>query len=224
MDVAQVWSEHEKQSSQPNSPIESRPVHFMGTQARLDHQGELEKERGRKRERQEQNEHPEVAVKAGRGTQTPIPVPSTVESAKESEKEKAASLKLPDLLTPMEKNNLSWEKYSELIMPALEEEWTPVPSPMPTLNKLPEVSVGTKEDPVSAATPETKRSEESKVDYLPLDLLWTTLEPERKVIKVSSADLVTFGKIIRLLFFFYAYAPLKISQTMRFRKPMLDLS
>ena len=210
MDVAQVWSEHEKQDSQhdssprstsPSSPLESRSTHLIGTQAKLDHHSELKKERGHKRERQEQVEPPGVAVKtamAGWGTQTPVPTPSTVGTPLEPEKERGASLKLPDLLTPTEKSTSSWEKYSELIMPALEEEWTPVPSPMPTLNKLPEVSVGTKEGPVATTTPETKGSQRSEVDYLPLDLLSTTLEPERKIVKVSLADLVTFGRKVRL--------------------------
>lgn len=202
MDVAQVWSEHEKQSSQnapgprsssPNSPLESHSIHPMGTQTRPDHRRELEKE---------QEELPQAAVKAvvpGRGTQTSNPMPSTVETPEESERDKGASLKLPDLLTPTEKRKSSWEKYSELIMPALEEEWTPVPSPMPTLNKPPEAPVETKEEPVVATVPKTKRSGESKVDHLPLDLLSTTLEPERKIMKVSPTDLVVFGNVIRLL-------------------------
>lgn len=205
MDVAQVWSEHERQSSQnvasprsasPSSPLEPRSTHPVGTSTRLDHQGEPEKGGERERERQEQEEPPRVVDKtaiAGRGTQTPIPAPSTAETPEEPEEEDT-SLKLPGLLTPMEKRKSSWEKYSELIMPALEEEWTPIPSPVPTLNKPPEMSAKTK----GATTPETERSGESKVDYLPLDLLSTTLEPEGKTIKVSPADLITFGKTTSL--------------------------
>lgn len=202
MDVAQVWSEHEKQSSQyessprstsPNSPFESRSTHPIGAQTRLDHQNEQERER----EPPEQVEPPGVVVKApvaGRGAHIPVPAPSAVETPLESEKERGVSLKLPDLLTPVEKSTSSWEKYSELIMPALEEEWTPAPSPMPTLNKLPEVHLGTKEEPVAAATSAIKRSQKSQVDYLPFDLLSTTLEPERKIVKVSPADLINFGR------------------------------
>lgn len=209
MDVAQVWSEHQKQSSQnesnprsasPNSPLESHSVQHMGTQIGPDHQGGLEGDRGHERERQEPEEPPgpvKVAI-IGWDTQTSIPAPSTVESPQEPEREQGASLKLPDLLTPTEKRKSSWEKYSELIMPALEEEWTPVPSPMPTLNKPP-VPGYTKEEPVAVTIPETKKSEESKVGYLPLDLLSATLELERKIIRVSPADLVAFGKMVGLL-------------------------
>lgn len=196
MDVAQVWSEHGKHGPQnvssprpasPNSPLESRSVHPMRTQARPDNQ----------RERQEQGEPPGVVVKAA-DARTSISASPVPDIPNESEKEKGASLKLPDLLTPTEQRKLSWEKYSELIMPALEEEWTPFPSPMPTLKKKIEVPGEAKVEQVTATTPETKRPGGSGVDYLPLDLLSTTLEPERKAIKVSPADLTTFGKITRL--------------------------
>ena len=207
MDVAQVWSQHEKQGSHdvtspqsisPSSPVESHPAQPTGVPAGLDHQREHE-------ERQEREESPKVDVKAptpGLVPQTSTPTPSAVETPKESEKEKDASLKLPDLLSPAEKRKSSWEKYSEFIMPALEEEWTPAPSLMPTLNKFPEVPTGTKEEPVAAPAPGIKGLEESKVDYLPIDLLSKTLDPESKVIKVAPTDLITFGKRNRLLFVF----------------------
>ena len=201
MDVAQVWSEHERQSSQdvsspqlasPNSPLESHLVQPVGSQVELDRQRELEMERERDMERQEQDGLPRVDVKvanAGCGTQTSSPGPSGVE-----EKEKETSLKLPDLLNPTEKRKSSWEKYSEFIMPALEEEWTPVPSPMPTLNKTPEVVAETREGPTAATILGTRRFEGSKANYLPIDLLSTTLNPERRTIQISPTDLITFGK------------------------------
>jgi len=212
MDVAQVWSQHEEHSSQdmasprsasPNSPFEPHPVQPVAAQAGLDYQRELEKEREREREKQEQEELPKVDVKAtipGWDIQTSTAASSTVETPRESEKEKDASPKLQDLLGPGEKRKSSWEKYSEFIMPPLEEEWTPVPTPMPTFNKPPEFPAGPKE--LVASIPETRRLAESKVDYLPIDLLSTTLDPERKVIKVAPTDLITFGERIELLFVF----------------------
>jgi len=202
MDVAQVWSQHEGQgshdvasprSASPSSPFESHPVQAVGTQPGLDHQMELN-------EREQEQEPPEVDVKAaivGWGIQTSTPASSTVETLRESEKEKDTPLKLPDLLSPAEKRKSSWEKYSEFIMPPLEEEWTPVPTPTPTFNKPPEVPVGPKEEPV-ASIPESGRHVGSKVDYLPIDLLSTTLDPERKVTKVALTDLITFGKRVEL--------------------------
>jgi hypothetical protein len=213
MDVAQVWSQHEKRGSQdvasprsasPDSPFETHPVQPVGTQAGLDQQRELENERVHEREKQEQEEPPNTEVKAtiaGWSIQSSNPASSTVEAPSESEKEKDASLKLLDLLGPAEKRKSSWEKYSEFIMPPLEEEWTPVPTPMPTFNKPPEVPVEPKEEPV-ASIPETRRLVESKVDYLPIDLLSTTLDPEMNVIKVAPTDLITFGKRAGLLFVF----------------------
>lgn len=212
MDVAQVWSQHEKQGSQdvasplsisPNSPLESHPAQPGEIQAELDHKRELERERGREREDQRQENGPKADVKAtvvGRDIQTPTLAPSTVGVPVEPEREDNISPKLPEVPSPTEKRKSSWEKYSEFIMPALEEEWTPVPSPMPTLNKVPVVALGTKEGPVSTPILDAKRSEELKVDYLHIDLLSTTLDPERKVIKVSPTDLVTFGEKIVLLF------------------------
>jgi len=211
MDVAQVWSQHEKQGSQdvasprsvsPNSPSDSHAVQPVGIQAGLDHQRELEEEREHGREKQEQEEHPKVdlnAAIAGWGIQTSTPASSAVEILKESGKEKDVSPKMSDLLSPTEKRKSSWEKYSEFIMPALEEDWTPVPSPIPTLNHLPEVPAE-KEEPAAAPVPETRRLGESKVDYLPIDLLSKILDPERKIIKVAATDLIAFGKRARLLF------------------------
>lgn len=196
MDVAQVWSEHEKQSSQdasspqPTSPISPLGSHPLEAPTVFGRQRELEKDRECEKEGQEQVEVPKVDAKAaitGWGIQTPVSGPSAVE-------EKDASLKLPDLLNPTEKKKSSWEKYSELIMPALEEEWTPAPSPMPTLNKAPTVAVETEEEQVITAIPEAKGPKEPKVDYIPIDLLSATLNPERETIKVSPTDLVTFGK------------------------------
>ncbi|KAF9792515.1 hypothetical protein BJ322DRAFT_52505 [Thelephora terrestris] len=198
MDVAQVWSEHEKQSSQdapsprigsPNNLIEFHPVQPVGTEAGFDRQRELEMEREREQERKEQDWPPKLDVKvavAGRDTQASGPRSPAVE-----ENEKETSLKLPDLPNPTEKKKSSWEKYSEFIMPALEEEWTPVPSPMPTLNKSPEMATGTKEEPTALITAGAKRPDESRVDYFPIDLLSTTLNPERRTIKISPTDLIT---------------------------------
>ena len=193
MDVAQVWSRHERQGSQdvatprptsPHSPLESCPAQPAGIQAGLDHQRELEKEKQR-----QQGEPPNVVVKAtivGCITQISTPAPSAVGVSKESEREENASLKLPE--------KSSWEKYSEFIMPALEEEWTPIPSPMPTVNKFPEAVAEAKERPVTALTLEIKRPEELKVDHQRIDLLSTTLDPEGKVIRVAPTDLITFGE------------------------------
>jgi hypothetical protein len=223
MDVAQVWSEHERQDSydasspqpiSPSSPLESHPVQLMGTRAELDHQREPGK--------QEQQERPKVNVKAtvaGLGTQASL---SSVEAPKELEKENNTPLKLPDLLSPTEKRKSSWEKYSELIMPALEEEWTPNPSPMPTLNKRPEAPAETKEELVATTNPEAKGSGERKVDYLPIDLLSTTLDPGG-VIKVSPSDLITFGETIKFLLILCSCS-FKTSQTMLFRRLTSDLS
>lgn len=194
MDVAQVWSEHEKQSSQdasspqPTSPISPLGYHPLGALTVFDRQRELGKDRECEREGQEQVGVPKVDVNAaitGWDTQTSVSGASTVE-------EKDTSLKLPDLLNPTEKKKSSWEKYSELIMPALEEEWTPAPSPMPTLSKAPTVAVETKEEQVVPAIPEVKGPKEPKVDYIPIDLLSVTLNPERETVKVSPTDLVTF--------------------------------
>ena len=223
MDVAQVWSQHEKQDSQdvesprstsPNTPLEFRPVQPAGTQAGLYHRKEGECER----ENQEPEEPPKVGTKpsiAGWGIQTSTTVSSTVGAPKVSESEKGGSLKLPEVLSPTEKRSSSWEKYSEFIMPALEEEWTPVPSPMPTLKGLLDVAV-----PI----PETERVGESKVDYLPVDLLSTTLDPGRKAIKVAPNDLVTFGRRLNALVRFCAHALLKTFRVMLFRRSMSDLS
>ena len=203
MDVAQVWSQHEGQgshdvasprSASPSSPFESHPVQAVGTQLGLDRQMELKKERER------EQEPPEVDVKAtiaGWSIQTSNPASSIVETLRESEKEKDAPLKLPDLLSPAEKRKSSWEKYSEFIMPPLEEEWTPVPTPTPTFNKPPEVPAEPKEEPF-ASIPGSIRPVESKVDFLPIDLLSRTLDPESKVTKVAPTDLITFGKRIEL--------------------------
>ena len=203
MDVAQVWSQHEKQGSQdiasprstsPNSPLESHPMEG--------HQKELEKGREREREKQEQEDPQKMNVKVaitGWGIQTSTPAFSAVETSEESEKEKDPSLKLPDLLSPVEKRKSSWEKYSEFIMPPLEEEWTPAPTPTPTWNKPPEVSAGPKEEPVAAPILETKLLGESKVDYLPIDLLSTTLDIKREIIKVAPTDLIAFGERVTLL-------------------------
>lgn len=213
MDVAQVWSQHEKQGSQdvasprsvsPNSPSDSHPVQPMAIQAGLDRQRELGEEREHGREKREQEEPPKMDPKAaiaGWGIQTSNPASSTVGALRESGKEKVASLKMPDLLSPTEKGKSSWEKYSEFIMPALEEEWTPIPSPTPTSNKFPKLpEVPTEKEPVAAPVPETRRFGESEVDYLPVDLLSKTLDPETKVIKVAATDLITFGESVRLLF------------------------
>jgi len=202
MDVAQVWSEHEKQSSQDaSSPQPTSPISPLGSYPPealtvFDRQRELGKDREYEREGQEQVGVPKVDVNAantGWGTQTSVSGPSTVDV-------KDASLKLPDLLNPTEKKKSSWEKYSELIMPALEEEWTPSPSPMPTLNKAPTAVVETKEQQVIPAIPQVKGPKELKVDYIPIDLLSTTLNPERETVKVSPTDLVTFGKTTQLEF------------------------
>ena len=205
MDVAQVWSQHEKESSQdvasplsisPDSPLESHPAKPGETHAGPDHQRE------RERERQDQEVRPEADVKAtiaGRGIQAPALAPSTVGVPKESEREGNTPPNLPGVPSPTEKRKSSWEKYSEFIMPALEEEWTPVSSPMPTLNKVPGMALVTKEGAVPAPIPETRRSEELKVDYLHIDLLSTALDPKRKVIKVSPTDLSTFGERVALL-------------------------
>ena len=210
MDVAQVWSQHEKQSSQdvgspqPASPDRSFEPHLVqpaGTQVGLDHQRGLDREKEGEREKQEQGEPLKVNVRsaiAGCGIQASAPASSTVETPRKP-KEKDTPLKLPDLLSPVEKRKSSWEKYSELIMPPLEEEWTPVPSPTPTWHQLREVPAEPKE-PVAAPIPGTKRFEESKVDYLPIDLLSTILNPEREIIEVASTDLITFGKRIRFSF------------------------
>jgi len=206
MDVAQVWSLHEKQSSQdvtsprsasPNSPLD--PVQPVGIQAGLDRQREPESERERARGTREREETPKVDAKtpiSGSGIQSTSKA-SIAETPNESE-EKDASLKLPDLLSPAEKMKSSWEKYSEFIMPPLEEEWTPAHSCVPTLNKRPEAPEEPK-DLVTAPIPETKGLEESKVDYLPIDLLSTILDPERKIIRVAPTDLVTFGEMTTLL-------------------------
>jgi hypothetical protein len=227
MDVAQVWSQHEKQDSQdmasprstsPNTPLEFRPVQPAGTQAGLDYQRELGKEGECERENQEPEEPPKVGVKpsiAGWGIQTSTTVSSTAGAPKESESEKGGSLKLPEVLSPTEKRSSSWEKYSEFIMPALEEEWTPVPSPMPTLKGLLDVA---------APIPEIERVEESKVDYLPVDLLSTTLNPGRKAIKVAPNDLVTFGRRLNIIVRFCTHTLLKTSRVMLFRRSMSDLS
>jgi len=213
MDVAQVWSQHEEQGSQdvesprstsPNSPLDPHPVRPSGVQPELDHHREPEKERGRK-DGQERDEYPEMDVKAataGLDIQTSALSSSTIEAPKELEKEKDASLKLPDLLTPTEKKKSSWEKYSEFIMPALEEEWTPVQSPMSTLRKSPGAATGAKEASVTAPIPEIKRSEEPKLEYTFIDLLSTTLDQQMKSIKVAPIDLITFGKWIGHLFVF----------------------
>ena len=214
MDVAQVWSQHEKQDSQdtasprsasPNSPLQSYPVQPVGIQAGLDFQRELVKEREREREKREKEEPPKLDLKAtitGCGIQTSTPASSTVVVSKELDKEESVSLKLPEVLSPTEKRKSSWEKYSELIMPALEEEWTPVPSPVPTLNNPPELATGAKEEFISTQIPGTKGFKELKVDYLHIDLLSTTLDPERKVVKVSPTDLISFGKRVVLPFSF----------------------
>jgi len=208
MDVAQVWSQHEKEGSQdvasplsvsPDSPLEFHPAQPGEIQAGLDHQRE------REREKQDREERPEADVKAtsaGQGIPAFTLAPSTVGVPKEPEREGKTPPKLPEVPSPTEKRKSSWEKYSEFIMPALEEEWTPVPSPMPTLNKAPGVALGTKEGAVSAPISETKWSEELKVDYRYIDLLSTTLDPERKVVKISPNDLVAFGEGIALLFAF----------------------
>ena len=212
MDVAQVWSQHKKQSSQdvvsprsasPNSPFGSHPVQLVGTEAELD-QSELEKGRELERGKQEQEEPTKVDVKAtiaGWGIQTSIPASPTAETPRESESKKDVSLNMSDSLSPAEKGKSSWEKYSELIMPPLEEEWTPVPTPTATFNKRPEESAEPKGGLV-ASIPEVRRLVESKVDYLPTDLLSTTLDPESKVIKVAPTDLITFGKRAGPLFVF----------------------
>lgn len=226
MDVAQVWSQHEKQGSQdvasprsasPNSPIDSHPVRPVGTQAGLDHQRQLEKERGREWKKREQEEplgSDPGAATAGWGIHTPTPAPSTVVVFGESEKDRGASLKLPEVLGLTEGGKSSWEKYSEFIMPALEEEWTPVPSPIPTLSNLPEVAAGAKGS-VSASIPKTGKFGESKVDYLQIDLLSTTLDPERKVIKVSPTDLITFGKWVGLWFAFMLISYRRLPESRR---------
>ena len=193
MDVAQVWSEHKKQGSQdmssprpasPNGLIEPRVTQPTETPPGLGRQRIPEKERPGQ-------ERPGMDVEVTElDTQIITPTSSTAVSPKE---EKNASLGLPDLLNPTEKSKSSWEKYSEFIMPALEEEWTPVPSPIPTMNKPPETAVEKKEKHIVTA-PE---SMQSKVDYLPVDLLSTTLNSERRTIKVFPADLITFGEIIK---------------------------
>lgn len=212
MDVAQVWSQREEQgpqdvaiprSASPNSPPEFHPVQPGGIQIGLDHGGELEEQREREREKQELGDISKVDVKfaiGGSGTRTSAPASPTVETPGVLEKERDAALKLPELLNPAEKMKSSWERYSEFIMPPLEEERTPVPTPMPTLNKLPEVSAEPKVQPVVAPIPEAEGLDELKVDYLPIDLLSTTLDPEGKIIKVAPTDLVTFGKRIRAVF------------------------
>ena len=204
MDVAQVWSQHEKHGSQdvasprstsPNSPLEPHPVWPVGIQAGFDHQRE------RERENQEQEEPPKLdagAAIAGCGIHTSAPAPSAVVVYKGSEEGEGVSLELPEVLGLTGKGKSSWEKYSEFIMPALEEEWTPEPSPIPTLNNPPEVAMVAKEL-IFAPIPEAKRLKESKVDYLQIDLLSTTLNPEGRVVKVSPTDLITFGKGVRLL-------------------------
>jgi len=212
MDVAQVWSQHEKHGSQgvtssrsasPNSPLESRPAQPAGIQTGLDHQRELEKERECEREKQDQEERLKVGVKTTiAGWVTPTPAPSAVGVSKELGQEEGAALELPEVPSPTEKRKSSWEKYSEFIMPALEEEWTPVSSPMPTLNKVPVVASGTKEGPPSTPIPETKWPEELKADYLHIDLLSKTLDPDRKVIKVAPTDLVTFGERVETFLVF----------------------
>jgi len=205
MDVAQVWSQHEKQGSQdvasplsvsPNSPLESHFAQPGDIQAGLDH------EREREREDQDQEKRPKADMKAtvvGWDIRAPTLVPPTVGVPKEREQEDDTP-KLPEVPSPTEKRKSSWGKYSEFIMPALEEEWTPVPSPMPTLSKVPVVALGAKEGPVTVPILDAKRSEELKVDYVHIDLLSATMDPERKVIKVSPTDLVTFGENIVLLF------------------------
>lgn len=215
MDVAQVWSQHEKQGSQdvatprsvsPNSPSGFHALHPGGIQTGLDHRGKLEEKKERVGEKQELGEPPKVGVMvaiAGCEIQTPAPASPTVENPGVlEEEERDASLKLTELLSPEEKRKSSWEKYSEFIMPPLEEERTPVPTPIPTLNKLPEVSVVPNVQPVAASITETRGLDESMVDYLPIDLLSTTLDPEGKTIKVAPTDLVTFGKEIRAVFAF----------------------
>jgi hypothetical protein len=137
------------------------------------------------------------AAISGWGIQPSILTSFVVETPKGSGEDRDASLKLPNLLSPAEKRKSSWEKYSELIMPALEEEWTPSPSPMPTLNKLPQAIADTKGEPATATVTEVRKFNESKVDYLPVDLLSTTLGSER-VVKVSPTNLITFGKTIKL--------------------------
>ena len=212
MDVAQVWSQHEKQNSQdvssppptsPSSPLESHPARSMGTQDRLNNQSVLEGEGGREGEEQEKHDGPPVmddkATIPGRGIQPSMLTSFVVETPKESGEDRDASLNLPNLLSPAEKRKSSWEKYSELIMPALEEEWTPSPSPMPTLNKLPPAILDTKGELATVTVTEVKRFNESKVDYLPIGLLAATLGSER-VVKVSPADLITFGKTVKLSF------------------------
>jgi hypothetical protein len=210
MDVAQVWCQHEKQGSQdvatprsvsPNSPSEFHPVQPGGIQTGLDHRGELEEKREREREEQESGGLSKADVKVaigGCGIQTSAS--SAVDIPGILEKEGDAALRLPELLNPAEKSKLSWEKYSEFIMPPLEEERTPVPIPMPTLNKPPKVSAEPRVQLVVAPIPETRGLDESRVDYLPIDLLSTTLDPEGKMIKVAPTDLVTFGKRIRVAF------------------------
>ena len=213
MDVAQVWSQHEEQGSQdvttprsvsPNSPSEFHPVQPGGIQTGLDHRGELEK-RERDREKQELGKLSKVDANfavGGCGIRTSAPASPTVEIPGVLEKERDTALKLPELLNPAEKKKTSWERYSEFIMPPLEEERTPVPTPMPTLNKLPKVSAEPKVQPIIAPIPEARGLGESKVDYLPIDLLSTTLDPEEKTIKVAPTDLVAFGKRIRVVFAF----------------------
>ena len=206
MDVAHVWSQHEKEGSQdvasprsasPNSPLESGSARPVGIQAGPGHQRE------REREKFEREGPPKVDVKvniAGWGIQSSCLSPSTVDAPKESELDNA-SLKLPEVPSPTEKRKSSWVKYSEFIMPALEEEWTPAPTPMPTMKGFLVVAAET-EVPTSAPISEAKRFGQSGVDYLRIDLLSTTLDPEKGVTKVAPTDLVTFGKGIGLLFVF----------------------